>query len=172
MMFRLFSGWACKRWPWGLLAVSALALELTALYFQYVMKLDPCMMCVYERAATFGIMFAGLLGMLQPKWLITRLGAYLLWAYCAIKGLLLALEHVSIQYSTNPFASTCDFFPNFWLPLDSWMPWLFAPTGYCDEIQWMFLGMSMPQWLVVCYAIYAVILGVLLISRGIVAKRP
>ena len=68
------------RSAWLLLAVSALGLELAALWFQYGMRLDPCVMCVYERLAVIGILLAGLLGLLQPRWLMLRVAGYLLWA--------------------------------------------------------------------------------------------
>ena len=41
--------WPALRWPWLLIALSAGILELTALYFQYGMGLEPCVMCVYQR---------------------------------------------------------------------------------------------------------------------------
>ena len=40
---------------WSLVLFSAVGLELTALFFQYGMKLDPCVLCVYERLAVAGI---------------------------------------------------------------------------------------------------------------------
>lgn len=45
-----------------LLALTAFTLELVALWFQHVMLLRPCVMCIYERCALLGIMFAGLIG--------------------------------------------------------------------------------------------------------------
>ena len=42
------------------------ALEGSALYFQYGMDLQPCVMCIYERVALFGIAFAGLIGLIAP----------------------------------------------------------------------------------------------------------
>lgn len=170
-MFRALSNMAEQRWPWALLAASALSLELTALFFQYVMELNPCVLCVYERVATAGILFTGLLGFTNPSSLYIRIAAYGLWGFSSIKGLLLAINHVEIQFPDNPFAVTCDAFPQFWVPLDEWFPQVFAPTGMCDEIQWLFLGWSMPQWLVVCYSIYGLILLTLLSSRVMIAKK-
>jgi disulfide bond formation protein DsbB len=39
-------------------------------------------------------------------------------------------------------------FPS-WLKLDQWFPAMFQPSGFCGDIQWQFLGLSMPQWLAV-----------------------
>jgi len=62
-----------KRFAWFLLALSSLALESTALYFQYGMGLQPCVLCVYERLAIIGLFIAGIIGLLAPKSFIVRL---------------------------------------------------------------------------------------------------
>jgi len=154
-----------QRWPWLLLAFSALALELCALYFQHVMKLEPCVMCVYERITMLGVLLAGLIGASCPQYLLVRLIAFAVWGISAVWGLLLALEHTDYQMNPSPFA-TCDFFPNFpsWAPLHEWLPWLFNPTGDCADIVWQFFGYSMPQWLIVSFAIYTILFVVIVIT--------
>lgn len=49
------------------MALTAFALEMVALWFQHVMGLKPCVLCIYERCALFGVMGAGLLGAIAPK---------------------------------------------------------------------------------------------------------
>ena len=49
-----------RRWAWLALAASGLALEGCALYFQYVLELQPCVLCIYIRLATLGLIAAGL----------------------------------------------------------------------------------------------------------------
>lgn len=159
-----------QRWSWLLLAASALSLELCALYFQHVMLLEPCVMCVYERLSMLGILLAGLLGAIAPGFILLRLSAFLLWAVSAVWGLLLAIQHTDYQLNPSPFA-TCDFFPNFptWAPLHEWFPWLFNPTGDCSKIVWQFFGYSMPQWLIVSFSVYIllfIIVAVTALSGG------
>ena len=150
-----------QRWSWLLLAASALSLELCALYFQHVMALEPCVMCVYERLTMLGILLAGLIGAIAPHNIVIRLSAFLLWGISAVWGLLLAIQHTDYQINPSPFA-TCDFFPNFpsWAPLHEWLPWLFNPTGDCADIVWQFLGYSMPQWLIVSFSVYILLFTV------------
>lgn len=161
-----------QRRPWLLLAGSALALELCALYFQHVMKLEPCVMCVYERITMLGIIVAGLIGAMAPQILLLRLIAFSLWAVNAIWGLLLAIEHTNYQINPSPFA-TCDFFPNFpsWAPLHEWLPWLFNPSGDCSDIVWQFFGYSMPQWLIVSFTIYTLLFVVIAVTALLPNKR-
>ena len=64
-----------QRTSWAILFASGLALELAALYFQYVLKFDPCVMCIYIRVAVLGIMLSALVGLVMPKfWLVRLLG--------------------------------------------------------------------------------------------------
>lgn len=93
---------AANRLAWGLLAASALFLELCALFFQHVLGLHPCVMCVYERLATLGVLAAGLLGMVAPEKWYVRWSALLLWGYSAFRGLQLALQHVDYQVNPSP----------------------------------------------------------------------
>jgi disulfide bond formation protein DsbB len=55
------------RGAWLLMALTAFILELVALWFQHVMLLQPCVLCIYERCALFGIMGAGMVGAIAPK---------------------------------------------------------------------------------------------------------
>lgn len=146
---------------WGLLLLSASLLEATALYFQYAMGLNPCIMCIYQRTAMLGIVGAGLLGTVAPVPLV-RLVAYGIWGLSAIWGFLIAYEHVDIQTAANPFFASCEIVPNFpsFMPLHEWLPSFFAATGDCGNIDWQFLTLSMPQWMMVIFMAYAVVWGV------------
>ncbi|HBH36478.1 MAG TPA: disulfide bond formation protein DsbB [Gammaproteobacteria bacterium] len=151
-----------KRFAWMLLALSALLLELAALYFQYgSMGLQPCVLCIYERTAVMGILLAGLIGSTAPQLLIFRRAGFLLWGSSAVWGLMLALQHSGIQQ--NPTTASCDFIAKFpaWAKLDEWFPLLFNPTGFCDEIQWQFLGYTMPQTMIGIYGLY--LMGVVIV---------
>lgn len=155
-----------KRLAWLALAGVAIAFECVALYFQYVMGLNPCVMCIYQRTAILGIAIAGLVGAIAPQQFLVRLSAYVIWGYSAIKGLLIALEHVDIQINPSPFFS-CDFRPNFphWLALDEMIPSFFQANGDCASISWQFLGWSMSQWMVVIFSSFIAVLTIIVVNR-------
>ena len=150
---------------WLFILGSALGLEAAALFFQYVMKLDPCVLCVYERLAVAGIALAGLIGLVNPDGRAWRSVGYLLWAVSAIWGLSLAMKHTGIQLGASDL--NCEFFANFpdWFKLDEWLPAVFNPTGYCSDILWQFLGFSMPQWMLVVYSGYLLVLLAALVGE-------
>ncbi|TCP96831.1 thiol:disulfide interchange protein DsbB [Cricetibacter osteomyelitidis] len=171
-MLSFFKTLSLQRKYWLLLLISTLALEATALYFQHGMGLKPCVMCIYERVALFGIAFAAIFGSLAPGLLIMRLIALVIGLGSAIKGLTITLTH--LDYQTNPAPwKQCSFFAEFpeTLPLDKWLPAVFNPTGNCAEISWQFLGFTMVQWLVFIFAFYVVLLALLLISQ-VKRSRP
>ncbi|VGM96308.1 Disulfide oxidoreductase [uncultured Avibacterium sp.] len=165
-MLKYFKQLSLNRGGWLLLLISTIALESTALYFQHGMGLAPCVMCIYERVALFGITFSALIGLLYPHALILRLLALLVGLGSAVKGLLLAIKHVDYQLNPAPW-NQCSYMAEFpqTLPLDRWLPYVFNPTGSCSEISWSFLGFSMAQWIVVIFAFYSLLLAVLLISQ-------
>ena len=66
-MLRFLNQCSRGRGAWLLMALTAFALEMVALWFQHVMGLKPCVLCIYERSALFGIMGAGLVGAIAPK---------------------------------------------------------------------------------------------------------
>lgn len=153
------------------MAFTAFALELTALWFQHGLGLHPCVMCIYERSALFGVMGAGLLGAIAPQSPL-RYGALVLWLYSAGRGLQLAWEHTMIQLHPSPFA-TCDFAARFpeWLPLDKWLPQVFVARGDCAELQWSFLSLEMPQWLIGIFAAYLIVAALVLIAQFVKPKK-
>lgn len=163
-MLNFFAKLSDFKWAWGTLFFSAFGLELVALYFQYVMDLQPCIMCIYQRTAVLGVALSGLLVFLFNK-PVTRLLGFIGWGVSAIWGLLIAIEHVDIQTAANPFFVSCEIVPNFPVPLHEWLPAFFAATGDCGDIDWQFLTLSMPQWMIVIFALYSVSFLVALLSR-------
>ena len=156
------AGLTTRRGAWIALALTGLALEVSALVFQYGLQLRPCVLCIYIRLAVLGLVAAGLVGAIAPGKLIFRLLGFVLWAGAAVEGLLLSRELIVIQ-AADPysFEATCSFMPKFpaWLPLHEWMPAFFMPTGSCTDDVWRWLGLSMAEWLQGVFIAYLVVLA-------------
>ncbi len=165
-MFAYFKNLSTQRQGWALLSFSSLILELTALYFQYGMGLAPCVMCIYERVALFGVMFAGFIGLIAPRNMFFRLSGLLIGLGSSTKGLMLAIKHVDYQINPAPW-NQCAFFTDFpkAFPLDKWFPYMFQPSGDCSSVVWSMWGLSMAQWIVVMFATITAILTLLLVSQ-------
>jgi disulfide bond formation protein DsbB len=145
---------------WLFLAASTLILELAALYFQHAMSLEPCVICVYQRVSVIILFLAFIIGAAAPYISLIRWFSYLMWAGGAVWGLYLSLKQSGLQLGIIPPSMSCDVnakFPD-WLKLDEWLPAIFQPSGFCDEIQWQFLSLSMAQWLIIIMLGYLLIL--------------
>lgn len=158
-MFSLstISTWPASRWPWLIVASTALLLESIALYFQYGMGLEPCIMCIYQRVAVFGILLSALPALSMPHNIFARLISVTGLLTACIWGLVIALEHVAMQNPDNfLLALSCDIYPNFpdWLQLHTLVPSIFEPRGACGNIDWSLFGYSMPQWMVFIFGCY------------------
>ncbi|MEP7742545.1 disulfide bond formation protein DsbB [Vibrio parahaemolyticus] len=160
------------RLSWLLLLLFIIFFEACALYFQHVMMLAPCVMCIYERVAMMGIGGAAIIGLIAPKNALFRWLGLIGWGLSSYKGLMLAMQHVDYQFNPSPFA-TCDLFVTFpsWAPLNQWVPWMFEAYGDCSKIVWQLFDLSMPQWLVVIFAGNLVALALIVIAQFFPVKR-
>lgn len=160
-----------RRLSWLLLLIFILFFEACALFFQHVIMLSPCVMCIYERVAMMAVGGAALFGLINPSNPVVRWLGLAAWGASAYKGLVLSMQHVDYQFNPSPFA-TCDLFVTFpdWAPLNQWVPWMFEAYGDCSEVVWQFLTLSMPQWLVIIFAGNLVALAIIILAQF--SKQP
>lgn len=167
-MFRVLNSLSMQRWPWLLLAFTALLLLATGLYFQYGLNYQPCIKCIYVRAAFAGIFLIALLVALAPGTMLLRVMGTLAWLATATYGTLQAHELVNIEHilASGGF-TTCALFADFpsWLALDSWFPAVFAVTGTCGGVDWQFIGLTMAEWSRLILAAYTLVGLLVLLSQ-------
>ena len=158
--------WQGYRRTWLIMLATAIFLELCALVFQYILELEPCELCVYQRLAVVILMLASVLMLLSPTNILLRLTGYVTWITGALYGLDKALIQTADYADFDPLNSTCNFRPvfPFDLPLYEWLPSVFMPNGICGEDSWSFLGMNMAQWMVVIFSIYLLAAAVCVLS--------
>ncbi|WP_192867812.1 disulfide bond formation protein DsbB [Thaumasiovibrio subtropicus] len=177
LMFVALYRWSQTRQPWLILLLIIIALELAAMYFQHVMMLAPCVMCIYERVAMVGMGLGAAIGLIAPKNPIVRWLGLGVWGYSSVRSWQLANEHVGYQFPdpNDLFGAQCDIFVNFpdWAPLNEWVPWFFEATGDCSKIVWQFMDLSMPQWLEIISALNIGAFAIIVLSQiiGMVKHR-
>jgi disulfide bond formation protein DsbB len=144
-------------------AIFALCVALTCyaiFYLQEYVGLEPCPMCILQRYAFFAIALVSLVAAIHGPRGGAALKAYSgLVIVFAIAGAGVALRHSYLQHFP-PLRETCgtdlDFLLNtFSLP--EAFPKIFAGTGSCSKVEWKFLGLSIPEWSLVWFAIFAVV---------------
>ncbi|WP_423186000.1 disulfide bond formation protein DsbB [Alishewanella sp. d11] len=162
-MLQALNSLSHKRWPWLLLALTVALLLAAGLYFQYSLNQQPCIKCIYVRAAFTGILLAALITALSPKQSTWRILGVLGWLAAAGYGVWQAQELVNIeQILASGGFTTCALFADFpsWLALDKWLPAMFEVTGTCGGSDWQFAGLSMAYWsrfILACYTLVALL---------------
>jgi len=129
-----------------------------ALYAQHVLRLEPCPLCIFQRV---GIIALGLVFLVAALHNPRRWGVYVYTALIALAALItigVSGRHLYVQSLPAGAVPSCG------APLE--VLWKFTPKlelikkvlmggGECQEVNWSFLGLAMPAWVLIC----AVILG-------------
>lgn len=160
--------WSRTRTPWAIVAFSAFALVLAALYFQHALGHAPCVKCIYQRTAVIGIFFAALLPLIFPHFML-RISGLIIWGISAIWGLIQANAHLEIIFPESFFVPPCPFFPEFpgFMPLHQWLPLIFDAPGSCNINDWQFLAMGMAEWMQIVFTLYIIGWVVAVIAQAV-----
>jgi protein dithiol:quinone oxidoreductase len=127
-----------------------------ALFLQESEGLEPCPMCVLQRYAFVAVGIAALAGAIHgPRGTALKVYAALV-SLLAIAGGGVALRHTWLQHFP-PKVESCgtdlEFLVNTF-PLSQALPKIFAGTGSCSKVDWTMLGMSIPEWALVWFALF------------------
>lgn len=123
-----------------------------AFYAQYVLKLEPCPLCVFQRMAVIALGITFLVAALHnPQGWGRRIYVALI-VIAAGAGVAVATRHVWLQNLPPDKVPTCGpglgyMLENF--PLGDALSMVFTGSGECAEVAWRFIGLSMPTWVVI-----------------------
>ncbi|MCR4300004.1 MAG: disulfide bond formation protein B [Sulfuricaulis sp.] len=136
-----------------------------ALYFQYVMKLDPCPLCIFQRIfviVTGLVLLAGALRI--PGYIGRRIyGGLTVLAAClgaGVAGRHVWIENLPFDQQPGCGYSLQDMLETF--PLLKTLKLVLTGSGGCGEVTWSFLSLSMAGWTLLFFLGF-VGLGLLLI---------
>lgn len=150
----------------ALISAACVAMLAFGMYLQHVQGLEPCPMCIVQRyALIFVAVFAGLACLRRQK------GWWMGWSVLALLmsgfGAFTAARQSWLQWYPPEFASCGrDFYgmiENY--SLSRSIPMIFRGSGDCTAVDWTFLGGSIANWSFISFAVFAVVIVVLLV-RG------
>lgn len=148
------------RVPFALVFLACAALLAYAYYAEYVLGLEPCPLCMLQR---LGFMLMGIFALAGaihgPKsWGRWLYGVPILAG--AGWGITTAARHVWLQ--SLPADQVPDCGPGVYFMLEYDFPLMdivreaFTGAGECAEVDWSFLGLTMPVWTLIWYVGLAV----------------
>ena len=127
-----------------------------AIYLQEELGLEPCPMCILQRYAFVAIGAVALAAAIHgPRGIALKTYA-LLVTLLSIAGGGGAIRHSYLQHFP-PKVEACgtdlEFLVNTF-PISQALPKIFAGTGSCSKVDWTLLGLSIPEWAIVWFAIF------------------
>lgn len=141
-----------------LVAIASLGLIGVALYLQHQLGWAPCPLCVIQRYLFLLVALIALVAVfLAPG--ARRAGAGL-GALAALSGAGVAGWHIytkahpSISCGVDPLETALNR-----IPPAEWLPFLFKADGLCSTPYPPILGLDVPEWALVWFAIFALVLG-------------
>lgn len=128
------------------------ALLAYAYYAQFVLHLEPCPLCIFQRVGVFAIGIAFLIAAAhEPVGWGRRVYASLL-ALSALGTVGVALRHLYIQHLPEGSVPACGASLDFMLKVFSLSEVLvkvLTGSGECAKVTWQFLGLAMPAWVLI-----------------------
>lgn len=135
-----------------------------AYYFEYVLFLDPCPLCIMQRIAVLLVGLVGLSAFFMAKTNVSQKIHSSLMGLSALFGIGVAGRHVWIQSLPADQIPTCG--PSLEYMVDT-LPWaevltvMLRGNGNCADAQWAFMGLSMPLWVLLWFVGFVALAGVL-----------
>ncbi len=124
---------------------------LTALGFQYIGGLTPCVLCLYQRYAYGAAMLCAVLAFSGRRYSVLRTPALGGATLSFVVGAGIALFHVGVEQLWWEGSSSCQGKAlDLSLSVEDLAADLFSrPYARCDQVPWDFLGLSMAGWNVI-----------------------
>jgi len=148
-----------RRFQWLLFTI-ALSLSLASLYFEFIVGLTPCPLCIMQRYSVF-LLTIFLLFKLVFSNKKLKCGFSILALLMSFIGLFFAARQVYLQSLPIDKVPACG--PSLevmmkYFPMQDVVHALFYGTGNCAKIDWTFLGASMAFWSMLAFIGFVVAL--------------
>lgn len=139
--------------------LSCVALLGFALYLEHIIGLEPCPLCVFQRIAYMLIAMITLLCVIHnPKNLFAAIYPALIFIV-SICGLAIAIRQTWLQHLPADKVPTCG--PDLGYMIDAFpvldmLRMVLSGSGECAEVQWEFLGLSIPEYSVIYFLLLSI----------------
>jgi disulfide bond formation protein DsbB len=153
----------------GIFALTIASMAFALLYLQHVLELEPCPLCITQRAF---VILTGLLALIaalhNPQGWGRRLYA-LLCTLAALGGAAVAGRHVWLQHLPEDLAPACGPSLEYMLdtlPLSETFALVMMGDGNCADTVWTLLGFSIPEQTLALFLLLAGLSLYQMLRRG------
>jgi protein dithiol:quinone oxidoreductase len=151
--------------------LACVALLGYAYYAQFVMHLEPCPLCIFQRIGVFAIAIAFLVAAVHDPVAWGRRVYAALIALAAAATIGVAARHIFVQHAPPGSIPACGASLDFMLkvfPLTDVLVKVLTGSGECAKVNWSLLGLAMPDWVLIA----ALALGAFGLWTNLKRQRP
>lgn len=140
---------------------ASLFLVAASFYFQYVLGLTPCPLCILQRASVMSLALFYFWGLWirKPAWRFIQTSFIFLFITI---GLYASGRQIYLQHLPADQVPACGPNLNYMLQFIPWreaLRLLFNGSGDCAKIDWTLLGYSMPVWTFAAFLFFLILSG-------------
>lgn len=141
-----------------ILFVFAAFLSGASLYFQWVMHLEPCPLCIAQRIAVFGLTLCYFLAFFIKRPFLFIVNTIFQGLFL-ILGLGMATRQIWLMHHPITIGSGC--MPDIsilwhYLPLTEILKIFFTGSASCTEHLWTWLGIALPEWSAIAFIVLGI----------------
>jgi len=144
-------------WYWLALVLIGLLFEGIALFYQHVLDLPPCVLCIHVRLLVLAMILVALLAMFLRHFHWPNVLAHLLTVLVAAGMLERSYQLLGTERGFT--FGDCGFdlgLPD-WFAVDSWFPAVFKVQTSCGYTPELLFGITMAEALIVASAVFVLI---------------
>ncbi|HEX6929887.1 MAG TPA: disulfide bond formation protein B [Gammaproteobacteria bacterium] len=137
----------------GFLACAALLAY--AYYAQFHLGLEPCPLCIFQRIGVIAVGLVFLVAAIHGAGRTGRRVYAALLALAAAAGGAVSAWHIHLQNLPPDQVPSCGPGLDYMLDVFSFgetLRMVFTGSGECAVVDWSFLGLSMPAWVLIAFA--------------------
>lgn len=130
-----------------------------AFYMEYELLLEPCPLCWLQRFVFMGFAIVFLVCAIQNPRAWGRYVYVFVFGLLTLLGLGLAGRHLWLQSLPVEAQPACGPGVSYMLdikPLTEVIEWAARGSGDCAQVQWTFLGISIPGWTFIAFAVLGI----------------
>ena len=135
-----------------------------ALFYQYELNQEPCVLCIHIRIWFFAILLVATIALTLPRQRVLNIVMHTLNTTVIIGLFWKCRELLGVERGTIESSCMINAGLPKWFDLERWLPTLFEVRGLCGQSPDMMLGISMAEALYVSSLLASIISGLMILA--------